>query len=501
MINVFNLRGNQRTSGELSRREGGKIFGSGSRTPIAITLLVRNPAAKGKAQIHYHDIGDYLSREEKLERIKKFVSVLSPEMKLSSITPNEENDWLNQRDGVFDTFIPIGDKDNKDGKTIFVPYYSRGCASARDAWVYNFSEEALTRNISSMIDFYNGNVDELMIAQKSEPETAPDDIIKLDPTKISWTRGLRHDFEKKRKHPYRPECLRIATYRPFVKMHYYFDRNFNDMIYQIPRLFPTPQTKNLVICVSGVGVTKDFSVIITDMIPDLELIGKSQCFPLYFYEEVQTDELNLYDHAEGQYIRHDGISDFALNRARELNPKITREDVFYYVYGVLHNQAYRKRFSADLKKKLPHIPFPDEYKVFKAYCKAGRELASLHLNYETGPFCKTVIVSGCEHGKYRVQKMRFISKDDKRTIIFNEFIRIENIPLVAYDYVINGKSAIEWVMERYSITTNSDSGILNDPNLWSENPRYIFDLLLRIIQMSIDSVQIVTRLPEMNFPG
>ena len=352
-----------------------------------------------------------------------------------------------------------------------------------------------------MIDFYNGNVDELIIAQKSKPETAPDEIIKLDPTKISWTRGLRHDFERLKKHPYRSECLRIATYRPFVKMHYYFDRNFNVMIYKIPRLFPTPQTKNLVICVSGVGVTKDFSVIITDMIPDLELIGKSQCFPLYYYEEVQTDELNLYDHAEGQYIKHDGISDFALNRARELNPKITREDVFYYVYGVLHNQTYRKRFSADLKKKLPHIPFPNEYKVFKAYCKAGRELASLHLNYETGPFCKTVIVSGCEHGKYRVQKMRFISKDDKRTIIFNEFIRIENIPLVAYDYVINGKSAIEWVMERYSITTNSDSGILNDPNQWSENPRYIFDLLLRIIQMSIDTVQIVTKLPEMNFPG
>lgn len=170
------------------------------------------------------------------------------------------------------------------------------------------------------------------------------------------------------------------------------------------------------------------------------------------------------------------------------------------MYGVLHNQAYRKRFSADLKKKLPHIPFPDEYKVFKAYCKAGRDLASLHLNYEVGPFCKTVIVSGCEHGKYRVQKMRFISKDDKRTIIFNEFIRIENIPLVAYDYVINGKSAIEWVMERYAVTTNADSGILNDPNQWSENPRYILDLLLRVIQMSVDTVQIVTKLPEMNFP-
>ncbi len=501
MINVFNLRGNQRTSGELSRREGGKIFGSGSRTPIAITLLVRNPAAKGKAQIHYHDIGDYLSREEKLERIKKFVSVLSPEMKLSSITPNEENDWLNQRDGVFDTFIPIGDKDNKDGKTIFVPYYSRGCASARDAWVYNFSEEALTRNISSMIDFYNGNVDELMIAQKKEPETAPDDIIKLDPTKISWTRGLRHDFEKLRKHPYRPECLRIATYRPFVKMHYYFDRNFNDMIYQIPRLFPTPQTKNLVICIQAPGGKNELTPLITDCLPDLHLNGDVQAFPLFYFEEKDDSLLNLFDSTDSSYIRHDGISDFALARARQLNPKISKEDIFYYIYGLLRSKHYCSRFSADLKKTLPRIPFPEDYKVFKAYCRGGRDLASLHLNYEVGPFCKTVIVSGCEHGKYRVQKMRFISKDDKRTIIFNEFIKIENVPLVAYDYVINGKSAIEWVMERYAVTTNADSGILNDPNQWSENPRYILDLLLRIIQMSIDTVQIVTRLPEMNFPG
>ena len=493
MINVFNLRGNQRTSGELSRREGGKIFGSGSRTPIAITLLVRTPATKGKAQIHYHDIGDYLSREEKLERIKKYASVLSPEMQLSLITPNEENDWLNQRDGLFDTFIPIGDKDNKDGKTIFASCYSCGVKTNRDSWVYNFSESVLTRNISSMIDFYNDQIQAL--------RTNPEPKFDFDSTKISWSDTLKQRAAKGLTLKFDSSLIATAMYRPFCKQAFYYDKPVLERTYQIPRLFPTPQTKNLVICVSGVGVTKDFSVIITDMIPDLELIGKSQCFPLYYYEEVQTDELNLYDHAEGQYIKHDGISDFALNRARELNPKITREDVFYYVYGVLHNQTYRKRFSADLKKKLPHIPFPDEYKVFKAYCKAGRELASLHLNYETGPFCKTVIVSGCEHGKYRVQKMRFISKDDKRTIIFNEFIRIENIPLVAYDYVINGKSAIEWVMERYSITTNSDSGILNDPNQWSENPRYIFDLLLRIIQMSIDTVQIVTKLPEMNFPG
>ena len=351
-----------------------------------------------------------------------------------------------------------------------------------------------------MIDFYNGNVDELLIAQKSEPETAPDDIIKLDPIKISWTRGLRHDFEKLRKHPYRPECLRIATYRPFVKMHYYFDRNFNDMIYQIPRLFPTPQTKNLVICVSGIGVTKEFSAIITDIIPDLELIGKSQCFPLYYYESVDHDQLGLFDRSNKDYIRRDGVSDFILGRAKTLNPKITKEDIFYYVYGLLHSKEYKKRFSSDLKKSLPHIPFPEDFQQFKAFSKAGRDLAQLHLNYEDGEPCKEVIVSGVESGNFHVSKMRFISKEDKRTIIFNESIRVENIPLAAYDYIVNGKSAIEWAMERYAITINPESKIVNDPNQCSENPRYILELLLRLIQTSINTMKIVAKLPALNFP-
>ena len=498
MINVFNLRGNQRTSGELSRREGGKIFGSGSRTPIAITLLVRNPAAKGKAQIHYHDIGDYLSREEKLERIKKFASVLSPEMQLSSITPNEDNDWLNQRDGLFDTFIPMeADKKFNTASTSFFVLNSRGLETARDSWVYNSSQSALTENIGRMIDFYNQQVKQYL--QESDKKKAEEEI-SLDPHKISWSSSLLSNLHSGVTTSFAEKYLTQAMYRPFFKQHLYRGDLMIHRRGQWDMIFPTPQTKNLVICVPGVGVTKEFSVFITDIIPDLELIGKSQCFPLYYFEEAQTDELNLYDHAESQFIRHDGITDFALSRARELNPKITREDVFYYVYGFLHNQAYRKRFSSDLKKSLPHIPFPNGYPVFKAYCKAGRELAALHLNYETGPFCKTVIVSGSERGKYHVQKMRFISKDDKRTIIFNEFIKIENIPLVAYDYVINGKSAIEWVMERYAVTTNADSGIQNDPNQWSESPRYILDLLLRVIQMSVDTVQIVTKLPEMNFP-
>ena len=492
MINVFNLRGNQRTSGELSRREGGKIFGSGSRTPIAITLLVRNPAAKGKAQIHYHDIGDYLSREEKLERIKKFASVMSPEMQLSSITPNEDNDWLNQRDGLFDTFIPIGDKDNKDGKTVFVPFYSRGCASARDAWVYNFSIDDLKKNISSMIDFYNDQIRTLRTNQEQKFD--------FDSTKISWSDTLKQRAAKKLPLKFDSSLIATAMYRPFCKQAFYYDKPVLERTYQLPRIFPTPQTKNLVICVSGIGVTKEFSAIITDIIPDLELIGKSQCFPLYYYESVDHDQLGLFDRSNKDYIRRDGVSDFILGRAKTLNPKITKEDIFYYVYGLLHSKEYKKRFSSDLKKSLPHIPFPEDFQQFKAFSKAGRDLAQLHLNYEDGEPCKEVIVSGVESGNFHVSKMRFISKEDKRTIIFNESIRVENIPLAAYDYIVNGKSAIEWAMERYAITINPESKIVNDPNQCSENPRYILELLLRLIQTSINTMKIVAKLPALNFP-
>ena len=500
MINVFNLRGNQRTSGELSRREGGKIFGSGSRTPIAITLLVRNPAAKGKAQIHYHDIGDYLSREEKLERIKKFTSVLSPEMKLSSITPNEENDWLNQRDGLFDTFIPMeADKKFNTASTSFFVLNSRGLETARDSWVYNSSQDALTENIGRMIDFYNQQVKQFL--QESDKKKAEEEI-SLDPHKISWSSSLLSNLHSGVATSFEEKYLTQAMYRPFFKQHLYRGDLMIHRRGQWDMIFPTPQTKNLVICVSGLGGSKEHSVFISNRIIDLNCLDSgTQCFPMFYFEKVKQDQPGLFDFEKSDYSRRDGISDFILERARALNPKITKENIFYYVYGILHNPDYIKRFSADLKKTLPRIPLPEEYWIFKAYCKAGEELAKLHLNYEDGELCRDVIVSGCEYGDFRVKKMRFISKDDKRTILLNERIKIENIPLSAYDYIINGKSAIEWVMEKYAITINAESGILNDPNKWSENPRYILDLLLRVIQMSTETRKIIAKLPKLYFPG
>ncbi len=514
-IYVFNLRGNQRTSGELSRREGGKIFGSGSRTPVAVTILVKKPGEQmGKADILYRDIGDYLSREEKLLTIKKMHNILNPEMNLTAITPDANNDWLNQRGGLFETFVPIQPEKKLDdsAQSVFM-LNSCGAKSGRDVWAYNSSKCVLENNMIAMIDFYNSCVERLKKEREKNKDLTAEELmasdeIFFDPTKISWNRGLRNDFNKEKFFSFQSDCMKVALYRPFFKQNYYIDRNFNDMSSQMIRLFPTPQSENLVICVTGLGSSKDFSSIITDIIPDVQLQSNAQCFPLYYYEKDvgAQAKLALFDQESDHegYVRRDGVSDFILARARELNPKIKKENIFYYIYGLLHSIEYRKRFSADLKKMLPHIPLPDNYAAFKAFEKAGRELADLHLHYETlQPWTGvTVVQKGTD---LTVKKMRFAGEGkekDRSTILLNETCRIVGIPLRAYDYQVNGKSPLEWAMERYGVSCDKDSGIINDANKWGEeqnNPTYILDLLPRLVTVSMKTLQIVDTLPKLNF--
>ncbi|MCC6600946.1 MAG: hypothetical protein IT223_09770, partial [Crocinitomicaceae bacterium] len=291
----------------------------------------------------------------------------------------------------------------------------------------------------------------------------------------------------------------------------------NNCVYQIPKLFPTPNLNNIVICVSGVGVTKDFSTIISDTLPDLELIGKSQCFPLYYYEENKATQKSLFDtdDASGKYIRRDALSDFILERAKtQYGKAVTKEEIFYYVYGFLHSKEYRETFANDLKKMLPRLPLVENVKDFWAFSKAGRQLAELHLNYETVAPMPEVTVSGdpsagsgqADGKTYTVEQMRFPKgqkgKDKPDTIHYNNKITISNIPAKAYQYVVNGKSAIEWIMERYAKSTHKESGITNNPNDWAEeagNPRYILDLLLSIINVSVQTVDIVNSLPKVDF--
>lgn len=510
-IYVLNLRGNQNTQGELSKKEGGKIFGGGSRTPIAITILVKNPNSPNKkAKIYYHDIGSYLSRETKLEMVKEFRSISSPKIQWEIITPNEKHDWINQRDGSFDDYILLGDKNKEIKEKAFV-LFSAGDITHRDKWCYNFSKNSLSINIEKLITFYNTEVERLRFCETEfEIRKNTDE----NPQMIKWDKKLYDHALKHIKHNFEKDNVKIAAYRPFTKQFLYYDKDLNWSRYMLPNIYPSPECKNLCICVSGVGVTNPFSCIITNLLPDLEVIGKSQCFPLYWYEE-KSEKANrqltfFEDENEEKYIRHDGVSDWILKevRGRYGNAKnITKEHIFYYVYGLLHSEEYKTRFADDLRKSLPRIPIVERVEDFMSFYKAGKELADLHLNYENVEPCPGVTVeeSGSkndEYDYYSVEKMRFPTGTKKSSIIiYNGHISIKDIPQDAYNYVVNGKSAIEWIMERYQVTIDKESLIKNDPNDWSKehnNPRYILDLLLSVVNVSVKTNAIVRELPKLN---
>ncbi len=530
---VFNLRGNQRTSGELSRQEGGKIFGSGSRTPVAISILVRNPAKTTPAELFYYDIGDYLSREEKLGIIADFKSIngLHQEKKWRRIKPNTDADWINQRDPAFEAFIPLGDKSSPTSLTFF-ENYSQGVLTSRDAWCYNFSEEAVAQNIQRMIEFYTEQVAAFRQKFGSEPEPRRkrkklvERFIDTDPRCISWSRALKADLSRFKPHTFDTDGLRTSIYRPYTKQVVYFNRAFNEMVYLNHQLFPEPESDNLVVILDSRGSTKPFSAWISRFLPDYELISKGQCFPLYLYEKVEVNdgelELISVDRDGGGelingYRRKSGISDGILTEFRDVyGDDVVKEDIFYYVYGILHTPEYRERFASDLKKMLPRIPLTKERTYYEAFVQAGRDLSHWHLNYETIEPHPDVNEHSDQLGLdewelYKVTKMTFArptasqkaegQKWDKTRIIYNGNVTLSGIPLKAYDYVVNGKPALEWIMERYQVTRDKKSGIINDPNDWCrehDDPRYIVDLVKRVTRVSIETVQIANSLPPIN---
>nr|WP_304266503.1 type ISP restriction/modification enzyme [Phascolarctobacterium succinatutens] len=499
-IYVYNLKGNQRTSGETSRREGGKIFGSGSRAPIAITILVKNPKEKQeKATIYYREVDDYLTREQKLETIVKQKSVMAKGFVQKVLQPNDVGDWLNQRSTSFADYINTEPKDNFNNKNhSFFNLIAIGVSTNRDAWVCNYSFENLKNNIGFLCKSYN----------KERVNYVKGKQLTEDKKLISWTVNLKKDAVNNKEHRIDINNIDKYSYRPFVKQLIYYDRAFVERPGKWNKLYPVLGKNNLVICVSGVGSSKDFSVLVSDKLVSLDYNEKTQCFPLYWYEE-NTEEVmaNIFETVdepkEKEYIRHDGVTDYILHEAREKyrTNAITKEDIFYYVYGFLHSEEYRKQFAADLKKMLPRLPLVENAVDFKAFSEAGCKLADLHLNYEKRPKPEQVIVES-KADDYIVEKMKFKSKQDKSIIIYNNHITIKNIPLEAYDYVVNGRSAIEWIMERYQVKIDKASQIKNDPNDWAKehnDPTYILDLLLSIITVSLETMKIVKGLPKVEF--
>jgi len=521
-VHVFHLRGNQRTSGERSRREGGKVFGSGSRTPVAITLLVKNPRAAQQGYIRFHDIGDYLTREDKLAIVSRFGSVggITQAGGWQDIMPDEHGDWLNQRDGGFDEFFALGDKKG-DSPKLF-DNFSQGVLTARDAWAYNPSRVALAANMDAMVDVYNSELDRFNAAHahadRKARDAAVDGFIDTDASRISWTHNIKQELAKGKPLAFDETCLTPSLYRPFTQQCLYYSRTFNERVYQMPRIFPMgAAADNKVIQVSGVGA-RDFTALMTSTLPSYDNIEKGQCFPRYLYDEVAANDdvqgnLLAGNTSSGQ--RRDAITDAGLAHFQTAYPgeSITKDDLFHYVYGLLHSEDYRERYADNLSKQLPRIPAVKKAEDFWAFVEAGRVLGDLHADYEgVAPYPVTykqgdpllwVMTDPAKF--YRVEKMKFGGKRgdvDKSTVIYNANITMQDIPLEAYDYVVNGKSALEWVMERQVVKTDKASGIVSDANRYAvetmNDPAYPLTLFQRVITVSLETIRIVRALPRLD---
>ena len=496
-VYVFNLRGDQRTKGEQSRREGGKIFGSGSRTPIAITLLIRDGSGKSAEEINYFDIGDYHSRETKLGIISHFKSIETIDW--SKITPNSHGDWINQRTDLYESFIPLGDKKNKgrESESIFSDF-TMGLRTNRDAWCYNFSKEELTNNMQRFINSYSKLLKDFG-AKKIDRE----EILNLPKSIISWSRGLIQRFDKNENIVFDPKEVDIVNYRPFTKVFGYRHDKVVEMRYKTKSIFPL-ETTNIGIATTSIGA-ETFSAITVKGATDLNyLVG--DIYPMFTFEEKseqEQDYLMQIDTVSGK----EAITDWALKtfKSKYHDKSIAKLDIFHYVYGVLSSIDFKERFSQDARKAGPKVPFVDDFWIF---ARAGKDLSEIHSSYEDLPLFSELTID-IKDGKrkepevYKVGKMSFAktsaasTKRDKSKLHFNEFITISDIPEQVDNFKINGRSPLEWLVDQYSNHVDKDTNIASDPNKFDSNPKYVFELTLKLISLSVETQKIVDVLPKL----
>ncbi|AFF20184.1 hypothetical protein HPELS_03190 [Helicobacter pylori ELS37] len=490
---VLNLRGNTRTSGEIARKEGGQIFDSGSRATVAIIFFVKDKNAPNHT-IFYYEVEDYLKREAKLNLLAGFENLdLVP---FKEITPNDKGDWINQRNDGFEKLIPLKrDKKLKIFDTIF-DLNSGGVVSGRDLWVYNFSPNALKQSVQNCIDTYNADLKRFnevfreAFKQRTKGVKSGelykhlnDKEITTDKTKIAWTYGLKNKLIKNTNlQESSMERIRLALYRPFNKQWLYWDKNLNERQYQLPKIFPDKSACNVVI---NTGISKVFSALISQEIPCHDLLHHNQAYPLYYYDDLGN--------------RYNAISGYALNlfRRHYQDDSIVEEEIFYYIYAIFHHKGYLEKYKNSLTKEDPRIALSEDFKELSIL---GKELAELHLNYENGEMHESVkhnLLENAEvEGYYDVVQMKKDKKGD--SIIYNQNITITKISQKAFDYVVNGKSAIDWVIERYQKTMDKESLIENNPNDYAGG-KYVFELLCRVIKLSEKSVDLIEKISMKRF--
>ncbi|QQW89361.1 DEAD/DEAH box helicase [Helicobacter pylori] len=490
---VLNLRGNARTSGETFKKEGGKIFDSGSRATIAIIFFVKDESVENSA-IHYYEVEDYLKREAKLHRLANFTNLDA--IAFETITPNNKGDWINQRNDDFEKLIPLKrDPKLKIFDTIF-DLNSNGVATNRDPWVYNFSPKILTQSVQTCIDTYNADLkrfnERYREAFKQRAKGVKSDKlhkqlndkeITTDKTKIAWVQNLKTQLIKGKKlDDFSQEKISVSLYRPFNKQYFYYERELAWSFYSMKKIFPDKSAHNVVINTSLMA-SRNFSCLIANEITDVQTMANTQAYPLYYYDDLGN--------------RYNAISGYALNLFRRHygDNSITEEEIFYYIYAIFHHKGYLEKYKNSLTKEAPRIALSEDFKELSIL---GKELAELHLNYESGEMHASVehktLMNADTEGYYDVETMT--KKGD--CIHYNNHIAITKIPKKAFDYVINGKSAIDWVIERYKKTKDKDSLIENNPNDYAGG-KYVFELLCRVIKLSEKSVDLIEKISEKRF--
>lgn len=511
VIYCYNLRGNARLSGEAWRREGEKIFGQKSRAGVAILFLVkRYPPSPPDASIpiNYRDIGDYLKREDKLALLRQ--SRLA-ETEWKRVEPNKQNEWINQRSDTYSSLRQLVDGDPASTAPIFLER-SMGLLTSRDAWCFNSSRTALSANIQRSVEFYNGQVEAFHITSptgnSAERTKKAKNHVKQNAGQFHWRPGNYRDVGNELTYDFADDCIVLSSYRPFCKQFLYFYRPLIERPSKFAEIYPYNGAKNIGIALSREGAITPFHALMTDNIVDLHLTGDTSYFSRYRYEKRKISSLADFHDSELKRVSNINPAALAEFRAHYGDSAISEDDLFYYTYGVLHSQQYRETFANDLAKSAARIPMAASLEDFRAFAAAGRELADLHVNYETVETYALDEIHAPNWNAdapeaYRVEKMRYAGKRpnlDMSTIIYNAGITLAGIPTAAHDYKLGTRSALDWLLDRYKVTTHKKSGIVNDPNDWADEvgePRYILDLIKRVTTVSLRTVEIVRSLPEL----
>jgi len=484
----FNLKGNARTAGERRRQEGGNIFLDQIRVSVGITFFVRGRQPHSKIpEVWIHSVADYLGSGAKTAILQESGSYAGVNWHKARI--DRRGSWvIGDSHDDFDGLLPLGVKKRGRAKgeveAVF-EVFSNGNDSGRDNWVYNFAKDDLIKNVGQFADTYNSEVDRYKRA--GCPKNV-DKFVISDGRKIKWTRNSKRDLRRGKYVEFAPEKVQIAMYHPFSTQWLYPGRIYNKEVAHFPRIFPTlaSQRENQLISVPGAGNRKGFGTLGTNLIPTLDVaFEKIQCFPFYIYDE------------EGEH-RRENITDWALAefRTHYSDKKITKWDIFHATYAILHHPEYRTRYAANLKRELPRIPFPPDFHAFAA---AGKHLMELHIDYEKQ---KEYPLEQIEDPKaevsFRVERMK-LSKD-KSELRYNDFLTLRGIPAAAFDYRLGNRSALEWVIDQYQVSTDKRSGIVNDPNR-DDAPQYILRLIGQVITVSLETQQIIAGLPSLNLPA